>query len=306
MNTEFNKTLNKVVVRQSFNQAATSYDKVAVLQRQVGQALLNRLEVVKRPFHDILDIGVGTGYSLPQLAKCYKNANLYALDMAEAMLQHTRQRSLGWSNWGWTDRGWSNWGWTNRGWQRWFGNGVQLICADMEQLPLADASVDMIYSNLTLQWCGDIHRTFAEWMRVLKPGGLLSFSSLGPDTLKELKHSWYLADPKSVHVHDFIDMHHVGDSLVAARFADPVLDVDYYTLTYQDVFSLMRELKALGAHNASAAKTKTLTGKSRLVAMQTAYENYRVDGLLPATYEVVFGHAWKAEVKPRQVQITLS
>ena len=278
--------LNKGLVRQSFNHAAHSYNGVAVLQRQVGDALLERLDVVRRPFQDILDIGAGTGYCLQRLGIRYKKANLYALDMADAMLQRVYQ----------------NQSW----WQRHFGRRIQLICADMERLPLADECVDMVFSNLTLQWCTDPGHTFRELIRVLKPGGLLTFTTLGPDTLKELKSSWHQADANSTHVHDFIDMHHIGDMLVESRFAEPVIDVDYYTLTYNDVFTLMRELKALGAHNAATKKTRGLTGKGRLRAMQNAYEQYRESGRLPASYEVVFGHAWKAESKPGQVRVSFS
>jgi len=171
-------------------------------------------------------------------------------------------------------------------------------CGDAEDLPLADNSVDLIFSSLTLQWCGELDRAFAEFKRVLKPEGLLMFSSFGPDTLKELRESWRLADMSTdernekMHVNDFIDMHDIGDALLRAGLSDPVMDVENFTLTYSDAYQLMRELKALGAHNVANARRHSLTGKTRLKNMVSEYENFRVDGLLPATYEVVYGHAW--------------
>jgi malonyl-CoA O-methyltransferase len=171
-------------------------------------------------------------------------------------------------------------------WLRPFGR----VCADAQSLPLADASVDLIVSNLLLQWC-DPEAALAEFRRVLTPDGLLSFSSFGPDTLRELRSAWAEADMHS-HVHQFIDMHDLGDALVRNGFAAPVLDVERFTLRYLDVRKVAADLKATGAHNATAGRAKGLTGPRKFAAMQAAYENFRQDGRLPATYEVVFAHAW--------------
>ncbi len=269
--------LDKKLIRQSFDAAAPHYDDVAVLQREVGQRLVNRLEVVKLSPDVILDVGAGTGYVSQALKNNYKGAKIISLDIAPGMLQVARSKDS----------------WV----RKWFG-GHGYICGDAEYLPLADNSVDLIFSNLTLQWCGELERAFAEFRRVLKPEGLLMFSSFGPDTLKELRESWNLADAgenenhESAHVNDFIDMHDIGDALLRAGLSDPVMDVENFTLTYSDVYQLMRELKTLGAHNVANARRHSLTGKTRLKNMVSAYEKYRVDGLLPATYEVVYGHAW--------------
>ena len=269
--------LDKKLIRQSFDAAAPHYDDVAVLQREVGQRLVDRLELIKLSPDVILDVGAGTGYISQALKKVYKGAKLLSLDIAPGMLQVARSKNS----------------WINK----WLGSN-EFICGDAEYLPLADNSVDLIISSLTLQWCGELERAFSEFRRVLKPEGLLMFSSFGPDTLKELRTSWHEADKKadenyeSAHVNDFIDMHDIGDALLRAGLSDPVMDVENFTLTYTDVYQLMRELKALGAHNVANARRHSLTGKTRLKNMVSAYDNFRVDGLLPATYEVVYGHAW--------------
>jgi malonyl-CoA O-methyltransferase len=162
--------------------------------------------------------------------------------------------------------------------------------ADAEHLPLAQGSVDLIFSNFMLQWCNP-DAAFAEFRRVLAPQGFLSFTSLGPDTLRELRAAWGRVDSQS-HVNEFIDMHDLGDALVRAGFAAPVLDVERYTLNYTDVRRLAADLKAVGAHNAAVRRSKGLTGRRKFAAMQSAYEAFRHDGRLPATYEVVFGQAW--------------
>jgi malonyl-CoA O-methyltransferase len=164
------------------------------------------------------------------------------------------------------------------------------VCADAESLPVADGTVDLILSNLMLQWCNP-DQVFAEFRRVLAPHGLLSFTSLGPDTLRELRSAWRAVD-SCTHVNQFIDMHDTGDALVRAGFAAPVLDVERYTLTYLDVQRVAADLKATGAHNSTMGRSRSLTGRRQFAAMQTAYESFRQEGRLPATCEVVFAHAW--------------
>ena len=258
--------LDKQRVRASFQRAAANYDQVAVLQREVGQRMLERLELIRISPSVLVDVGAGTGALTAQLVKRYKKAHVVALDLAPAMVQQARKHK----------------GWFSK---------QSFVCGDAECLPLATHSIDMIFSNLTLQWCNMLDAAFAEFQRVLKPGGLLLFSTLGPDTLKELRTSWHAADAHT-HVNAFLDMHDIGDALVRAGFADPVMDVERLTLTYPTVFQLMSDLKTLGAHNATAGRATGLTGKGRLKKMRDAYELLRRDGVLPASYEVVYGHAW--------------
>jgi len=167
------------------------------------------------------------------------------------------------------------------------------VCADAAGLPLRTGSVDLVFSNLMLQWCSDPDAVFSECRRVLKPGGLLTYTTFGPDTLVELRRAWATVDDLT-HVNRFIDMHDLGDAMIRSGFAAPVMDVERCTLTYADAHALMRDLKAIGAHNINAGRARALTGKSRLTRMIAAYEAFRREGRLPATYEIVYGQAWAA------------
>jgi len=257
---------DKALARRSFEAAAASYDAAAVLQREVGSRLLERLDLMKIAPRRILDLGAGTGHCLPGLFQRFRNAEVVALDIAWSMLAQARRRG------------------------RWLRR-PRCVCGDAERLPFSDQRFDLVFSNLTLQWCTDLRAAFSELQRVLNPGGLLLFTTLGPDTLHELRDSWGRVDTYS-HVNVFPDMHDVGDELIRTRFADPVMDVERLTLTYADVLRLMRELKQLGAHNVTAGRPRGLTGKAHLQRLIGAYEQYRRDGMLPATYEIVHGHAW--------------
>jgi malonyl-CoA O-methyltransferase len=252
-------------VRRGFDRAAKTYDAAAVLQREVRDNLLQRLQLTTLKPRVVLDAGAGTGHASRALRRRYPKAHIIALDSSRNMLREAaRQQS----------------------WLRPFSR----VCADAELLPLADGSVDLILSNLLLQWCRP-DEVFAEFRRVLAPHGLLSFSALGPDTLRELRTAWAAVDSHS-HVHQFIDMHDLGDALVRGGFAAPVLDVERFTLRYLDVHKVAADLKATGAHNATAGRARGLTTARKFAAMQAAYEHFRQDGRLPATYEVVFAHAW--------------
>lgn len=258
--------IDKAKARRAFDRAAPGYDAVAVLQREIGSRLLERLDYIRLTPKTILDLGCGTGQAIAPLMRRYPRAKVVALDFAPGMLHLARHRGT----------------WLRRPW---------CICADLEALPLADGSVDLIVSNAALQWCNDLDRTFQDLRRILSPGGLLMFTSFGPDTLMELRAAWAAVDAE-VHVSPFADMHEVGDGLVRARFADPVMDAERLTLTYARLGDLMRDLKLLGASNAAVSRPRGLTGPRRLAAVEAAYEAYRREGRLPATYEVVYGHAW--------------
>lgn len=254
-------------VRRSFDQAARSYDEAAVLQARVRAELLQRLDVVRLEPEVVLDLGAGTGHASLALKRRFRTSQVVALDLAEGMLREAGRRQT-------------------------LLRRFRRVCAHAAALPLRDASVDLVFSNLMLLWCSDPDAVFHECRRVLRPGGLLTFTTFGPDTLVELRRAWAAAD-RHTHVNRFIDMHDLGDALLRAGLVEPVMDVERYTLTYAEVRDLMRDLKAIGAHNVTAGRARGLTGKRTLSAMVAAYEDFRrADGKLPATYEVVFGHAW--------------
>ena len=255
--------IDKSLVRAAFSKAAPTYDRAAVLQKEVAARLVERLDFIKLNPERVYDLGTGTGRVAAALREHYPQAEVTALDFALPMLHAARERSP----------------------------GLSAVCGDVEALPLAGDSAELILSNLTIQWCQDLEGTFAEFRRVLRPGGLLMFTTFGPDTLRELREAWGRVDGRS-HVNAFFDMHDIGDALMQGGWAEPVMDQQHFTLTYEEVGGLMRDLKEMGAHNVTAGRHHGLTGRARLRAMADAYEAFRADGRLPATFEVIYGHAW--------------
>jgi malonyl-CoA O-methyltransferase len=271
--------IDKRAMRDAFSKAATQYDAAAVLQREVCVRMLEKLDLIKIKPTDILDIGSGTGWGTRQLGERFKEADIIALDIAMGMLQ--------------TARGTSSW------WQKLFSGSKQhFLCADAESLPLATQGMDMVWSNLAVQWCNDLPATFGELNRAIKNDGLLMFSTFGPDTLKELRIAFDGVDDYN-HVNRFADMHDIGDMLVAAGFADPVMEMEKITLTYNNVHAVMRDLKSIGAHNATAGRAPGMMGKAKWARITQNYEILRRDSKLPATFEVIYGHAWK--VPPKKI-----
>jgi malonyl-CoA O-methyltransferase len=258
--------LDAARVRKAFDRAAPGYDQAAALQARVRDELLERLTLFKLAPQVVLDLGAGTGQGAKSLRGAYPRARVIALDSAPGMLREARRR---------------------RGIFRRF----ECVLADAARLPLASASVDLVFSSLMLQWCDDLEQPLTEVRRILKPGGLFAFSTFGPDTLQELRAAWAAADGFS-HVNRFLDLHDVGDALVRAGFAEPVLDVARVRLTYPDTLALMRDLKAIGAQNATRGRPRGLTGRGRMEKMRAAYEALRIDSRLPASFEVVYASAW--------------
>jgi len=256
-------------VRRAFGRAAPAYDGAAELQRETGAELLDRLAPVRITPARAIDLGCGTGEMTRGLARLYARALVVGVDFAPAMLARLGARRL-------------------------FGNRPRPLTGDIRQLPFADASVDLVVSNLAFQWIDDLAALFSEVRRVLRPEGVLMFSTFGPDTLHELRTAWAEVDD-TVHVHTFADMHDIGDAMLAAGLRDPVMDVDRVQRDYPDVASLMRGLKAIGATNAHPARRRGLTGRRRLAALEAAYTERGSDGGPRATWELVFGHAWGAQ-----------
>lgn len=266
--------IDKRRARRSFSRAARDYDAAAVLQREVRERMLARLDYIRLAPRRVLDAGSGTGQGARALRARYPRAQVIELDLAEGMLREARRHERWWRRGGW------------------FGRRPPAVCADLEALPLAADCVDLYWSSLALQWVNDLPRAFAEARRVLAADGLLMFATFGPDTLRELRAAFAAVDGWN-HVNRFTDLHDIGDMLVEAGYSAPVIDMEYVTMTYPDVTALMRDLKAIGASNSTLGRARGLAGRRTLARLAEAYEPLRRDGRLPATFEVVYGHAWK-------------
>lgn len=260
-------TIDKIKVADSFNRSAQDYAKYAVLQKTVAERLLHRLKFMNISPNIIIDAGSGQGGVARKLAKIYKGTQVLQLDLSLNMLCQSKSQDVK------------------------FFSKQRYICGDIERSPLAKDVAELIFSSLMLQWCNDLDAAFTQIKKTLKKQGLFLFATLGSDTLKELRASWAEVDT-DVHVNIFMDMHDVGDALTRAGFVGAVMDVEYITLTYDDSYSLMKDLKNLGANNADMGRSKGLTGKNKMESLKTAYEKYRTKGRLPMTYEIVYGHAW--------------
>lgn len=263
--------------------AADRYDAADALGREVGQRMLERLDLMRLPDGAVADVGCATGSATRLLQKRYPERLILGVDPSIGLLAASQPGA----------------GPVSR-MRAWFGSGrVRRVGADPVRLPLRPGSVALVWSNLLLQAIDDPEGAMRSWMSALVPGGLLMFSTLGPDTLRELRRAFAAVDALP-HVHDFVDMHNIGDSLVAAGFADPVMDMELITLTYPTVAALAADLRGLGQSNAAAGRGRGFFPPARWRAMVDCYERARVDGRLPATFEVIQGHAWKPAEGPRR------
>lgn len=262
--------LDKKIILRRAQKAATTYDASAVLQKEIAKRLSDRLDYIKLQPKRVLDAGSGTGFISEDLLKRYPKAQVIAMDLALNMSKKCKKRG----------------GWLRK---------PKVVCADAEQLPFKADSIDLIVSNLMLQWSNDLTKAFAGFHSVLAPNGLLLFTTFGPDTLKELRESWAMVDAKP-HTNNFMDMHDIGDVLLQAGFINPVTDMEIITMTYANVRQLMNDLKNMGSSNAHTQREKGLMGKNKFQTFEQAYEQFKTaDGLYPASWEVIYGHAWVGE-----------
>ena len=253
-------------VRRAFGRAAADYDDHAWLQAEVRGRLLERLDEIEIEPGVVLDLGCGTGRGAAALKRRYRKAQVIGADLATPMVAEMRRRQSGWRR------------------------PLHGVVADAARPPLARHSVDLVFANLTLQWCEQPEQVFSTLCRVLRPGGVLLFSTFGPDTLGELRDAWS-AVGGGRRTSEFIDLHTLGDWLIQTGYREPVMDAERITSTYARVRDLLDELKAIGASNAHTDRPRGLTTATRLREMARAYEQFRTGAGLPATWEVVYGMA---------------
>jgi len=255
--------IDPAALKRALNRAATHYEAAAVLERTIADYLLERLNIMRVNPKRVLDFGARTGYTTEHLQRRYPDAEVIGSDYSSLLLSQAKEVRE---------------------------QPLHLVTGDYVELPFATHSFDLIFSNLALQWSNHIQITVEEFQRVLKPGGLLLFTTVGRDTLKELRASF--ADEK-YHVHPFFDMHDIGDLLKELHFENPVMDVEILTVRYATVSALLQDLKLTGANNTLKGRPKGLMGKQQWQTMLAHYERLRDDqGVLPATIELIYGHAF--------------
>lgn len=259
--------IDKKMIALSFGKAAGTYDSVAHFQRWAGENLLEKIPDINPG--QVLDMGCGTGYFGPALCRRFNESDYLGLDLSEQMLTYARSQHPAQGRW---------------------------LAGDAENLPLKANTIDLVFSSLAIQWCADLPGLMSEVNRVLKPGGLFVFSSLLDGTLYELKQAWAQVDAKQ-HVNNFFRMEHYLNAAKSAHFKQHMLIEESHVLKYQKVTELMRELKALGAHNLNSDRAHSLSGRSRLANLIQAYEQFRDhQGFLPASYQLIWGVLEKKEL----------
>jgi malonyl-CoA O-methyltransferase len=270
--------LDRAAARRGFEAASGTN----VLAREVEPRLLERMDYIKLDPARIVDAGCGTGSGVLLLRARYPDAQILGIDYSLEALRNARAPG----------------NWLERVRGLFQSRQEHWLASDMGRLPLANASCDLVWSNLSLAWAADPIVCIKEWLRVLRVGGLLMFTTYGPDTLKELRTA-FAAEDEAPHVHPFVDLHDLGDILVASGFAEPVMDMEMLTLTYADVPAVLADLRATGQINAHSRRRRSLTGRERWRRMIERYKAAPGSGRIPATFEIVYGHAWKPE--PRKV-----
>ncbi len=250
-------------VRRRFDRAAPAFDDADFVHRVTRDGLLARLAPIVLEAHTVVDLGAATGAAARPLGKRFPGARIVGLDFSRPMLERVRSR-------------------------RRFFTRPAVVQADARALPLADAAVDLVFSNLLLPWVEDPAVVFSEVARVLRKDGLFAFTALGPDSLLELRRAWQSAS-EAEHVNRFIDMHDLGDALLHSGLRDPVLDVDRLSVSYRDSRSLFDDLTAAGARNSLEGRPRTLSGKQRFSTMLSALFG---DGELVLDLELIYGHCW--------------
>ncbi len=262
--------INLALLRRARNRSAAKHAQISFFSDEIAKRMLERLEYIKLEPRVILDLQCGLGATSAALIKRFPAALIVPIDPAlELLRKHVAPKKA----------------------FPWFRKSSNRICGEATALPLAPKSVDMVWSSL-LPLNFDAPNVIRELKRVLKPCGLLMLSALGPDSLKELRAAFAQADSLP-HVQPQVDMHDLGDMLAHEGFQTPVVDMEMITLTYPDVKTIARDLRAAGASNVETNRRTTLFGKNRWAQMERAYERKRNEGRLPVTFEIIYLHAWR-------------
>ena len=264
--------LDRQAVRRSFDRASGQDTASMQLQTRIGDELLERLQYFRLEPRVIVDLGCGVGGAARQLRRRFPRARVIAIDSGYLMARQARRHQ--------------------RFWRR-----FDCICADGRALPLAPHSVDLVFSNLMLQWCDDPGALFSQVQRTLRPGGLLLYSTLGPETLSELRSAWASADSAS-HVSAFADMTQLAAAMSHSGLSEPVMDREVQVSHYPDVQALMSELRTAGARHAASDRRRSLTGRGRLQKMLGTYEEFRTGSGIPARWEIIYGAAFAGSLSP--------
>ncbi len=264
--TDENTPLNSKDVQRRFDRAASRFDTVDFVSSTTRGGLFARLEPVVVEAETVVDLGSATGSSSRLLSRRFRGAHIIAADLSDRMLEKAQTR------------------------RSWFSR-TSAVQADARSLPFADQSIDVVFANLLLPWVDDPVLVFSEVARVLRSNGLFLFSTLGPDSLSELRRAWGDVATDQ-HVRRFPDMHDIGDVAVRAGLADPVLDVDRLVVTYRSAEALFADLTAMGARNSLQNRNRSLGGVARFRAMASALDAMRTDGLIVLDLELIYGHCW--------------
>ena len=281
MSTDNKPTLSLRDVRRGFDRAAKSFDNADFVHEVTRTALIDRLRPMLVDARIVVDLGSATGTATRSLSRLFGRARVVPVDLSRTMLLAARKKQ----------------GWLSK------RTAVQ---ADAARLPFADGSVDVVFSNLMLPWIDDPRRAFSEVARVLRKGGLFSFATLGPDSLGQLREAWEQLDPCGQHVLQFADMHDIGDGLVRAGLADPVLDVDRLTINYTSPARLFRDLTLAGARNSLSGREKSLLGKQRFHNLCEVLQSASADGTIQIDLELVYGHCWGTGAGSRADEVRVS
>jgi malonyl-CoA O-methyltransferase len=263
-------------VQRRFDRAAAMFNDADFVHRHAAQGLFDRMSPMLVDVHTILDAGSATGAAARELGELHRGSRIIRLDHSLSMLKQGKKRRFSWLS---------------------RGSRVSEVQADATSLPLKPGSIDLVFANMLMPWIDDLAAFFAEVGRVLRKDGLFVFSSLGPDSLLELRRAWAEVDDGE-HVNAFIDMHDVGDALLHSGLREPVLDTDYLTLKYRNAEGLIADLTRAGARNCLARRRPFLTGRDSLSAMKKSLDSSREDGELSIRLELVFGHAWGGGPRP--------